>query len=90
MWTLRGRLTANDAAYVALAETLGAVLVTMDGKIARALSRYPCGVAGYACENFSRYRQCQGNPVKNSDLRQACSTANDEEVLTPRASLNIG
>ena len=29
-------MTAYDAAYVALAEALGAVLVTTDGKIARA------------------------------------------------------
>lgn len=36
VWALRGTLTAYDAAYVALAETLGAVLVTTDGKIARA------------------------------------------------------
>ncbi len=36
VWTLRGTLRAYDAAYVALAETLGAVLVTLDGKIARA------------------------------------------------------
>lgn len=36
VWALRGTMTAYDAAYVALAETLDAVLVTMDGKIARA------------------------------------------------------
>ena len=36
VWALRGTLTAYDAAYVALAETLGAALVTTDGKIARA------------------------------------------------------
>lgn len=36
VWSLRGTLTAYDAAYVALAETLDAVLVTMDAKIARA------------------------------------------------------
>lgn len=36
VWVLRDTLTAYDAAYVALAETLGAVLVTTDVKIARA------------------------------------------------------
>ena len=34
-WALRATLTAYDAAYVALAEALDAVLVTTDGKIAR-------------------------------------------------------
>ncbi len=35
-WTLRGTLTAHDATYVALAEALGAVLVTCDGRLGRA------------------------------------------------------
>jgi predicted nucleic acid-binding protein len=34
MWELRDNLTPNDAAYVALAETTGAVLVTGDERIA--------------------------------------------------------
>lgn len=36
LWTLRANLTAYDAAYVALAEALGAVLVTCDARLARA------------------------------------------------------
>jgi predicted nucleic acid-binding protein len=35
-WQLRANLTAYDAVYVALAEGLGAVLVTCDGRLARA------------------------------------------------------
>ena len=35
-WELRDNLTPYDAAYVALAETLGAVLVTADAPLARA------------------------------------------------------
>lgn len=35
-WELRENLTAYDAVYVALAEALGAPLVTCDGKIAAA------------------------------------------------------
>ena len=41
VWALRRNLTAYDAVYVALAEALGAVLVTCDRKLARA----PGGVA---------------------------------------------
>jgi len=36
VWELRDNLTAYDAAYVALAEALGASLLTCDGKIASA------------------------------------------------------
>ena len=36
IWELRARLTAYDAAYVALAELLDAPLLTCDGKIASA------------------------------------------------------
>jgi predicted nucleic acid-binding protein len=36
IWELRGRLTAYDAAYVALAEGLAVPFVTMDGRFARA------------------------------------------------------
>jgi len=35
MWALRSNLTAYDAAYVALAEALGAVLVTRDTRLGR-------------------------------------------------------
>lgn len=35
MWTLRHNLTAYDAAFVSLAEVLGAPLITCDGHIAR-------------------------------------------------------
>ncbi|NIR44628.1 MAG: type II toxin-antitoxin system VapC family toxin [Gemmatimonadetes bacterium] len=33
IWDLRGNLTANDAAYVALAEALGAPLLTFDERL---------------------------------------------------------
>lgn len=36
VWELHGNLTAYDAWYVALAETLGASLATLDGKLHRA------------------------------------------------------
>ena len=36
VWELRGNLTAYDAAYVALAELLGAPLLTSDAKLASA------------------------------------------------------
>ena len=36
MWQLRSNMSAFDAAYVALAETLDASLVTADGALARA------------------------------------------------------
>jgi predicted nucleic acid-binding protein len=38
MWELRDNLTAYDAAYVALAEALGAVLITCDSRLAQAPS----------------------------------------------------
>jgi predicted nucleic acid-binding protein len=37
-WALRGRLTAHDALYVALAEALDATLVTTDLRLARAVT----------------------------------------------------
>jgi predicted nucleic acid-binding protein len=37
IWELRGNLTAYDAAYLALAEVLGAPLLTRDAKLAKAL-----------------------------------------------------
>ena len=36
VWDLRANLTPYDAAYVALAESLGCVLVTSDARLARA------------------------------------------------------
>ena len=36
VWALRENLTAYDAVYVALAEALGASLLTCDGRLARA------------------------------------------------------
>lgn len=36
IWELRGNLTPYDAAYVALAELVGATLVTADARLARA------------------------------------------------------
>lgn len=36
IWELRGNLSAYDATYVAVAETLEAPLVTADGRLARA------------------------------------------------------
>jgi len=36
IWQLRDRMTAYDAAYVALAEALGAPLVTCDARLSRA------------------------------------------------------
>lgn len=36
MWALRHNLSAYDATYVALAERLGEVLLTTDGRLARA------------------------------------------------------
>lgn len=42
VWELRDNLSAYDACYVALAEALGAVLLTADGRVQRA--------AGVRCE----------------------------------------
>lgn len=36
VWQLRATMTSYDAAYVALAETLGVPLVTLDGRLRRA------------------------------------------------------
>lgn len=36
IWELRNNITAYDAAYVALAETLDVPLITLDAKLARA------------------------------------------------------
>jgi predicted nucleic acid-binding protein len=36
IWELRSNLSAYDASYVAVAETLGVPLVTADGRLARA------------------------------------------------------
>ncbi|MBK8250114.1 MAG: type II toxin-antitoxin system VapC family toxin [Gemmatimonadetes bacterium] len=36
IWSLRANLTAYDATYVALAEALGAVLITCDARLGRA------------------------------------------------------
>ena len=36
VWQLRANLTSYDASYVALAELLGATLVTLDARLARA------------------------------------------------------
>jgi predicted nucleic acid-binding protein len=36
IWALRENLTAHDAAYVSLAEALGATLLTCDARLARA------------------------------------------------------
>jgi len=37
VWELRDNLSAYDASYVALAESLGTVLVTADGRLKRAV-----------------------------------------------------
>ena len=39
MWELRENVTAYDAAYIALAEALGATLITADQKLARSVPR---------------------------------------------------
>jgi predicted nucleic acid-binding protein len=39
IWALTGIFTAYDAAYVALAEALGAALLTRDARLARAATR---------------------------------------------------
>lgn len=45
-WALRGQLTAYDALYVALAEALGATLVTTDRRLARAVTTVDVAVPG--------------------------------------------
>lgn len=48
-WTLRDNITTYDAMYVALAEQLGAVLVTTDRRLASAVQRFAsCPVADTA------------------------------------------
>jgi len=39
-WTLRDNITTYDAMYVALAEQLGAVLITADRRLASAVQRF--------------------------------------------------
>jgi len=39
MWELRENVTAYDAAYIALAEALGATLITADQKLAQSVPR---------------------------------------------------
>ena len=46
VWQLRGILTSYDASYVALAELLGATLVTLDKRLARAPGTH-CAIAAY-------------------------------------------
>jgi len=41
IWRLRHNLSAYDAAYVALTESLGATLITRDARLASALARGP-------------------------------------------------
>jgi predicted nucleic acid-binding protein len=41
IWRLRHNLSAYDAAYIALAERLGATLITRDARLASALARGP-------------------------------------------------
>lgn len=40
IWELRNNFTAYDAAYLALAESLGATLVTRDGRLAKAATQH--------------------------------------------------
>lgn len=46
VWQLRGNLTSYDASYVALAEVLGATLVTLDNRLARAHATR-CAITAY-------------------------------------------
>ncbi len=43
-WDLRSNLTAYDASYVALAELIGAPLVTLDKRLERAMSGKGCEI----------------------------------------------
>lgn len=44
VWELRDKLSAYDATYVALAESIGADLVTLDRRLARALAGAASGL----------------------------------------------
>lgn len=39
IWELRRNITAYDAVYIALAEALGAIFLTRDGRLARAVEK---------------------------------------------------
>ena len=41
IWELRDKLTAYDAAYLAVGEELGCALLTSDARLARATDRCP-------------------------------------------------
>jgi predicted nucleic acid-binding protein len=41
IWQLRSNMSSYDAAYIALAESLGATLLTGDGRLARAAAHIP-------------------------------------------------
>ena len=45
-WALRGKMSAYDALYVALAEALGATLVTTDLRLARAVTTVDVAAPG--------------------------------------------
>ena len=51
-WTLRDNITTYDAMYVALAEQLGAVLITADRRLASAVQSFAaCEVTDTATED---------------------------------------
>jgi len=59
-WELRDNVTAYDAAYLVLAEALGAVLVTCDGRLARAVREN--GDIKAEVEAFRPSRTASGKP----------------------------